>query len=204
MTLNSEDAGSPVGPGAGNKAVVFSVAFLPGRTIVILPNPTSCFGPCAALVYCFSFRTSPIKTLVQMTGTLNTGPPPLQWNSIMTNGPVHNSFSPDLHPNYWSRLLLRLSCRSFNYAVAPRVLHCVRLFPVSHMRQQAIASHDYVTKTVCMPNVYFRPSSKQRTLIIIIWLTISTATRKLSEVTSAEMYLCRVWYCQPSLVYRVY
>lgn len=109
----------------------------------------------------------------------------------------------DLHPNYWSRLLLRLSCRSFNYAVAPRVLHCVRLFPVSHMRQQAVASHDYVTKTVCMPNVYFRPSLKQRTLIII-WLTISTATRKLSEVASAEMYLCRVWYCQPSLVYRVY
>jgi hypothetical protein len=145
------------------------------------------------------------SNLVQMKGTLDTAPPPLQWNSIMTNGPA---FSPDLRPNYWSRLLLRLVCRSFNYAVAPRVLHCVRLFPVSHMRQQAIASHYlnghlYVTKTVCMPNVYFRPSSKQRTLIII-WLTISTATRKLSEVASAEMYLCRVWYCQPSLVYRVY
>jgi hypothetical protein len=50
-------AGSPVGPGAGDKAVVFSVAFLFGRAIVILPNPTSCFGPCAALVYCFPFRT---------------------------------------------------------------------------------------------------------------------------------------------------
>ena len=58
---------------------------------------------------------------------------------------------------------LRLVCRSFNYATAPRVLHCIRLFglgecPMSNMRQfQAIVSPDpngnlYVTKTLLMGN----------------------------------------------------
>jgi hypothetical protein len=58
---------------------------------------------------------------------------------------------------------LRLVCRSFNHAAAPRVLHCVRLFglgecPMANMCQlQDIVSPDlngnlYVTKTLVISN----------------------------------------------------
>ena len=62
---------------------------------------------------------------------------------------------------------LRLVCRSFNYAAAPRVLSCIRLVglgerTMSNMRQlQAIVSPDpnghlYVTKTIVIGNWKWR------------------------------------------------